>query len=138
MKITSAFLCEEEDVKDGKLVDAGITNVVAQNYPAQLRQPLVLIIVLETADLDKDLEIHVGVKTGEVTTFESVVDLRKLAYSARPTEMPAWHVRIVPKNQLHLPSAGAHSIVFVNDGIELYRVRLWAEFWRSRTLDAPA
>jgi len=53
--------------------------------------------------------------------------LKSLAYSARPTEMPAWHVRIVPKDQLHIPSAGAHSIVLVNEGIELYRIRLWAE-----------
>jgi hypothetical protein len=118
MKIASAFLCEEKDVTDGKLVDGGITSVSAPSYPAPLRKPLVLIVVLETADIDKEFEIHVGVKTG---------DVKSLAYSARPTEMPAWHVRIVPKDQLHIPSAGAHSIVFVNEGIELRRIRLWAE-----------
>jgi hypothetical protein len=127
MKIASAFLCEEMDVSDGKLVDGGITSVSAPSYPAPLRKPLVLIVVLETADIDKEFEIHVGVKTGDATTFGCVVDLKSLAYSARPTEMPAWHVRIVPKDQLFFPSAGAHSIVFVNDGIELYRIRLWAE-----------
>jgi hypothetical protein len=127
MKIASAFLCEEKDVTDGKLVDGGITSVSAPNYPAPLRKPLVLIVVLETADIDKEFEIHVGVKTGDVTTFGCVLDLKSLAYSARPTEMPAWHVRIVPKDQLHIPSAGAHSIVLVNEGIELYRIRLWAE-----------
>jgi hypothetical protein len=127
MKIASAFLCEEKDVTDGKLVDGGITSVSAPSYPAPLKMPLVLIIVLETADIDKEFEIHVGVKTGDVTTFGCVLDLKNLAYSARPTEMPAWHVRIVPKDQLHFPSAGAHSIVFVNEGIELYRIRLWAE-----------
>jgi len=127
MKIASAFLCEEKDVTDGKLVDGGITSVSTPNYPAPLRKPLVLIVVLETADIDKEFEIHVGVKTGDVTTFGCVLDLKSLAYSARPTEMPAWHVRIVPKDQLHIPSAGAHSIVFVNEGIELYRIRLWAE-----------
>ena|ERR1019366_534071 len=127
MKIASAFLCEEKDVTDGKLVDVGITNVSAPSYPAPLRNPLVLIVVLETADIDKEFEIHVGVRTGETTTFGCVVDLKNLAYSARPTEMPAWHVRIVPKDQLYFPSAGAHSIVFVNEGVELYRIRLWAE-----------
>ena len=127
MKIASAFLCEEQDVTDGKLVDGGITSVSAPSYPAPLRKPLVLIVVLETADIDKEFEIHVGVKTGDVTTFGCVLDFKNLVYSARPTEMPAWHVRIVPKDQLHFPSAGAHSIVFVNEGIELYRIRLWAE-----------
>jgi hypothetical protein len=127
MKIASAFLCEEENVTDGKLVDVGITNVCAPSYPAPLRKPLVLIVVLETADIDKEFEIHVGLRTGDVTTFGCVVDVKNLAYSVRPTDMPAWHVRIVPKEQLHIPSAGPHSIVFVNDGIELYRIRLWAE-----------
>jgi hypothetical protein len=36
-------------------------------------------------------------------------------------------VRMVPKDQLQIPSAGSHSIVFVNDGIELYSIQLWAE-----------
>jgi hypothetical protein len=127
VKIASAFLCEEKDATDGKLVDGGIKSVSAPSYPAPLRKPLVVIVVLETADIDKEFEIHVGVKTGDVTTFGCVLDLKNLAYSARPTEMPAWHVRIVPKDQLNFPSAGAHSIVFVNEGIELYRIRLWAE-----------
>jgi hypothetical protein len=127
MKITSAFLCEEEDVTDGSLVDVGISSVSAPTYPAPLRKPLVLIVVLETADIDKEFEIYVGLKTGDMTAFGCVVDLKSFAYSARPTEMPAWHVRIVPKDQLQIPSAGSHSIVLVNDGIELYRIRLWAE-----------
>ena len=127
MKIASAFLCEEEDVTDGRLVDVGITNVSAQNYPAPLRKPLALIVVLETADIDKEFEIYVGARTGDVTTFGCTVDLKSFAYSARPTEMPAWHVRMVPKDQLQIPSAGSHSIVFVNDGIELYSIQLWAE-----------
>jgi hypothetical protein len=109
MKIASAFLCEEKDVTDGKLVDGGITSVSSPSYPAPLKKPLVLIVVLETADIDKEFEIHVGVKTGDVTTFGCVLDLKNLAHSARPTEMPAWHVRIVPKEQFHFPSAGAHS-----------------------------
>jgi hypothetical protein len=74
-----------------------------------------------------------GSKTGEVTTFGWVVDLKNFAYSARPPEMPAWHVRIVPKDQLQIPSAGSHSTVFVNDGIELHRIRLWAELDHSKT-----
>jgi hypothetical protein len=127
MKIASAFLCEEEDVTDGTLVDVGITSVSAQSYPAPLRKPLVLIVVLETADIDKEFGIYVGLKTGDTTTLECVVDLKNLAYSVRPTEMPAWHVRIVPKDQLQIPSAGSHSIVCVNDDIELYSIRLWAE-----------
>ena len=127
MKIASAFLCEEEDVTDGRVVDVGITNVSAQSYPAPLRKPLALIVVLETADIDKEFEIYVGARTGDVTTFGCTVDLRNFAYSARPTEMPAWHVRMVPKDQLQIPSAGSHSIVFVNDGIELYSIPLWAE-----------
>ena len=127
MKIASAFLCEEKDVTDGKLVDGGITSVSSPSYPAPLKKPLVLIVVLETADIDKEFDIHVGVKTGEMTTFRCVVDLKNLAYSARPTEMPAWHLRIVRGDQLPLPSPGAHSIVFVNEGVELYRIRLWAE-----------
>jgi hypothetical protein len=127
VKIASAFLGEEKDVTDGKLADCGITSVSAPSYPAPLKRPLVVIVVLETPDIDKGFEIDVGVKTGDVTTFGCVIDLKSLAYSARPTEMPAWHVRIVPKDQLFFPSAGAHSIVFVNDGIELYRIRLWAE-----------
>ena len=141
MKIASAFLCEEEDVTDGTLVDVGITSVSAPSYPAPLRKPLVLIVVLETADIDKEFEIYVGLETGDVTTLECVVDLKNLAYSVRPTEMPAWHVRIVPKDQLQIPSAGSHSIVFINDGIELYGIRLWAELdhpnnWSSGTLEA--
>jgi hypothetical protein len=93
MKIASAFLCEEDDVTDGRLVDVGITSVSTPSYPAPLRKPLVLIVVLETADIDKEFEIYVGSKTGDVTTFGWVVDLKNFAYSARPTEMPAWHVR---------------------------------------------
>jgi hypothetical protein len=127
MKIASACLCGDADVTDGTFVDVGITRVSAPSYPALLRKPLVLIVVLEIADIDKEFEIHVGVKTGDVMTFGCVVDLKNLAYSVRPTEMPAWHVRMVPKDQLQIPSAGSHSIVFVNDGIELYRIRLWAE-----------
>jgi hypothetical protein len=127
MKVASAFLCEEKDVTDGKLVDGGITSVSASSFPASLRKPLVSIVVLETADIDKEYEIHVGVRTGDVTTFGCVLDLKNLVYSARPTEMPAWHVRIVPKDKLRFPSAGAHSIVFVNEGVELYRIRLWVE-----------
>jgi hypothetical protein len=127
MKIASAFLCDEKDVTDGKLVDTGITSVSAPSYPAPLRKPLVLIVVLEAADIDKEFEIHVGVKTGDISTFGCVVDLKNFAYSARPTEMPAWHVRIVRRDQLQLPSPGAHSIVFVNEGVQLFRIRLWAE-----------
>ena len=74
-----------------------------------------------------------GLETGDMTTFGCVIDLKNLAYSAQPTEMPAWHVQIVPKDQLEIPSAGSHSIVFVNDGIELYRVRLWAELDHPKT-----
>jgi len=97
MKIASAFLCEEEDVTDGRLVDVGITNVSAPSYPAPLRKPLALIVVLETADIDKEFEIYVGVRTGNLTTFGCTVDLKNFAYSARPTEMPAWHVRWFPR-----------------------------------------
>jgi hypothetical protein len=132
MKIASAFLCDEEDVTDGRLVDVGITNVSAPSYPAPLRQPLALIVVLETADIDKEFEIYVGARTGNVTTFGCTVDLKHFANSARPTEMPAWHVRMVPKDQLQIPSAGSHSIVFVNDGIELYSIPLWAELEYGR------
>jgi PhnB protein len=60
MKIASAFLSEEEDVTDGRLVGVGITSVSASSYPAPLRNPLVLIVVLETADIDKEFEIYVG------------------------------------------------------------------------------
>ena len=127
MKIASAFLCEEEDVTDGTLVDVGITSVSARSYPAPLRKPLVLIVVLENADIDKEFQIHVGLETGDMSTSGYVIDLKDFAYSAQPTEMPAWHVRIIPKDQLQIPSAGSHSIVCVNDGIELYRIRLWAE-----------
>jgi hypothetical protein len=133
MKIASVIFCEEEDVTDGRLVDVGIMSVSAPSYPTPLRKPLVLIVVLETADIDNELEIYVGLETGDVTTFGCVVDLKKFAYSARSTEMPAWHVRIVPKYQLQIPSAGSNSIVFVNDGIELYRVRLWAELDHPKT-----
>jgi hypothetical protein len=133
MKIASVILCEEEGVTDARLVDVGITSVSAPSYPAPLRKPLVLIVVLETADIDNELEIYVGLETGDVTNFGCVVDLKKFAYSARPTEMPAWHVRIVPKCQLQIPSAGSNSIVFVNDGIELYRIRLWAELDHPKT-----
>ncbi len=132
MRIASAFLCEEEDVTDGRLVGVGITSVSASSYPAPLRNPLVLIVVLETADIDKEFEIYVGLKTGDAKTFGSIVNLKNFAYSARPTEMPAWHVRRVPKDQLQIPSAGSHSIVFVNDGVELYRIRLWAELDRPK------
>jgi hypothetical protein len=75
----------------------------------------------------------VGLETGDVTTFGCVVDLKNFAYSARPTDMPAWHVRMVPKDQLQIPSAGSNAIVFVNDGIELYRIRLWAELDPPKT-----
>ena len=54
MKIASVILCEEEDVTDGRLVDVGITSVSAPSYPAPLRKPLVLIVVLETADIDNE------------------------------------------------------------------------------------
>jgi hypothetical protein len=127
MKITSAYLCEEKDMTDGKLVDRGITSVTASSYPTPLRKSLVLIVVIEAADLDRDLRIRVGVKTGDVTTFGSLIDLTDLAYSARSTDMPAWHVAIVRKDQLQLPSDGYHSVVFVNDGIELFKMRLWAK-----------
>ena len=79
-----------------------------------------------TADIDKEFQIHVGIETGDMSTSGCVIDLKDFVYSAQPTEMPAWHVRIVPKDQLQIRSAGSHSIVCVNDGIELYRIRLWA------------
>jgi hypothetical protein len=137
MKIASAFFCEEEDVTDGKLADVGITSVSSPSYPAPLRERLVLIVVLETADIDREFEIYVGIRTGDVTTFGSVIDLKDFAYSTRPTEMPAWHVRIVPKDQLQIPSTGPHSIVFINDGIELYGIRLWAELDHPQDFVVP-
>ena len=69
MKIASVIFCEEEDVTDGRLVDVGITSVSAPSYPTPLRKPLVLIVVLEAADIDNELEIYVGLETGDVTTF---------------------------------------------------------------------
>jgi hypothetical protein len=133
MKIASVILGEEEEVTDGRLANVGITSVSAPSYPALLRKPLVLIVVLETADIDNEFKIYVGLETGDVTTFGCVVDLKIFAYSARPTDMPAWHVRMVPKDQLQIPSAGSNAIVFVNDGIELYRIRLWAELDPPKT-----
>jgi hypothetical protein len=133
MKIASVILGEEEEVTDGRLANVGITSVSAPSYPALLRKPLVLIVVLETADIDNEFKIYVGLETGDVTTFGCVVDLKNFAYSARPTDMPAWHVRMVPKDQLQIPSAGSNAIVFVNDGIELYRIRLWAELDPPKT-----
>ena len=64
MKIASVIFCEEEDVTDGRLVDVGIMSVSAPSYPTPLRKPLVLIVVLETADIDNELEIYVGLETG--------------------------------------------------------------------------
>jgi hypothetical protein len=133
MKIASVILGEEEEVTDGRLANVGITSVSAPSYPALLRKPLVLIVVLETADIDNEFKIYVGLETGDVTAFGCVVDLKNFAYSARPTDMPAWHVRMVPKDQLQIPSAGSNAIVFVNDGIELYRIRLWAELDPPKT-----
>ena len=133
MRIASVILGEEEEVTGGRLVEVGITSVSAPSYPAPLSKPLVLIVVLETADIDSEFEIHVGLETGDVTTFGCVVDLKNFAYSARPTDMPAWHVRKVPRDQFEIPSAGSNSIVFVNDGIELYRIRLWAELDPPKT-----
>jgi hypothetical protein len=133
MKIASVILGEEEEVTDGRLANVGITSVSAPSYPALLRKPLVLIVVLETADIDNEFKIYVGLETGDVTTFGCVVDLKNFAYSARPTDMPAWHVRMVPKDQLQIPSAGSNAIVFVNDGIELYRIRLLAELDPPKT-----
>ena len=57
----------------------------------------------------------------------------KLRLLGAPYYMPAWHVRMVPKDQLQIPSAGSNAIVFVNDGIELYRIRLWAELDPPKT-----
>ena len=129
MKIESAFLCEEmTQVTNAKLqvTDLGITGVSNPDYPAPLRNPLVAIVVFEYPDLDEELKIEVGVRTGESTVVGYVLDLNPVALSARPTAMPAWHVRLVPKDQLQFPSAGAHSIVFLHDRTELFSIPVWA------------
>jgi hypothetical protein len=129
MKIESAFLCEEVDpLASAKLqvADLGISDVSSPDYPTPLRNPLVVIVVFEFLDLDDELRIEVGVRTGESTAVGYVIDLHSLALSVRPTAMPAWHVRLVPRDQLKIPSTGAHSIVFLHDGAELFCIPLWA------------
>ena len=52
----SQFSARKRMVTDGRLVDVGITSMSARSYPAPaLRKPLVLIVVLETADIDNEL-----------------------------------------------------------------------------------